>query len=430
MPNATTGVNTVLQSLRFEPGDELLTDDHEYNATLNALARGRRPRRREGRRRARSRSRSPAPREALDAILAAVTERTRLVLVSHVTSPTALILPVAELVAELDRRGIDTLVDGAHAPGMVPVDLDGLGAAYWTGNGHKWLCGPKGTGVLWVRADRRDRIHPLVVSHGANADLRGRTRFRHEFDWVGTSDPTGYLALPAAIDWMGTVAAPDGGGWPALMAANHALALEARDVLAAALGIDPPAPDAMLGAMAALPLAGVPDAAAAEALGRQLERSRTGSRSRSGPGRPRPRRLTKSGGGSSSASPPSATTSPPTTSGWPRRSSVESGLRRAPPGRPCRCPNRRRAARHRARRRPGPGWSARSGTARPCRGTSHRAAVSATRRTTPFAHSATIADEPGDDPKSLTIATPLTAAWASSVAMGCGTPSHALPPWP
>ena len=203
-----------------------------------------------------SRSRSPAHGQALDAILAAVTERTRLVLVSHVTSPTALILPVAELVAELDRRGIDTLVDGAHAPGMVPVDVDGLGAAYWTGNGHKWLCGPKGTGVLWVRADRRDRIHPLVVSHGANAELRGRTRFRHEFDWVGTSDPTGYLALPAAIDWMATVAAPDGGGWPALMAANHALALEARDVLAAALGIDPPAPDAMLGAMAALPLAG------------------------------------------------------------------------------------------------------------------------------------------------------------------------------
>ena len=269
MPNATTGVNTVLQSLRFEPGDELLTDDHEYNATLNAL---RAVAARDGAKVVVARVPFPIsdPREALEAILAEVTERTRLVLVSHVTSPTALILPVAELVAELDRRGIDTLVDGAHAPGMVPVDLDGLGAAYWTGNGHKWLCGPKGTGVLWVRADRRERIHPLVVSHGANADLRGRTRFRHEFDWVGTSDPTGYLALPAAIDWMGTVAAPDGGGWPALMAANHALALEARDVLAAALGIDPSVPDALLGAMAALPLGGVPDAAGAELVGRQL----------------------------------------------------------------------------------------------------------------------------------------------------------------
>jgi isopenicillin-N epimerase len=202
--------------------------------------------------------------------MAAVTERTRLVVVSQVTSPTALILPVAELVAELEGRGIDTLVDGAHAPGMIPLDLDALGAAYWTGNGHKWLCGPKGTGVLWVRADRRERIRPLVVSHGANAELDGRSRFRHEFDWVGTVDPTGYLALPAAIDWMGSVAGPDDGGWPAVMAANHALALEGRDVLAATLGIEPPAPDPMLGSMAALPLPGVADVTAAEALSAAL----------------------------------------------------------------------------------------------------------------------------------------------------------------
>jgi isopenicillin-N epimerase len=211
------------------------------------------------------------PEDALASIVAAVTERTRLLLVSHVTSPTGLILPVAELVAELDRRGIDTLVDAAHAPGMLPVDVAALGAAYWTGNGHKWLCGPKGTAVLWVREDRRDRIHPLVVSHGANEPLGSRTRFRHEFDWVGTSDPTGFLTLPAAIDWMDRCAVPEGGGWPAVMAANRALALEGRDIVTTALGIEAPVPDAMLGSMAALPLAGVADEAAATALGAALE---------------------------------------------------------------------------------------------------------------------------------------------------------------
>ena len=268
VPNATTGVNTVLQSLRFQPGDELLTNDHEYNATINAM---RAVAARDGARVVVVPLPFPiaGPAEALEAILAAVTSRTRLVVVSQITSPTALILPVAELVAELDRRGIDTLVDGAHAPGMVPVNLDRLGAAYWTGNGHKWLCGPKGTGMLWVRADRRASIHPLVVSHGANEPLAGRTRFRHEFDWTGTVDPTGYLVLPEAIAWM-AAAAPEGGGWPALMAANHALALAGRDRVAAALGVAPPAPDAMLGSMAALPLPMVPDEVAGEVLARAL----------------------------------------------------------------------------------------------------------------------------------------------------------------
>jgi len=270
VPNATTGVNTILQSLRSRPGDELLTNDHEYNATINAM---RAVAARDGAVVVIAPLPFPiaGPAEALEAILAAVTPRTRLVVVSQITSPTALILPVAELVRELDRRGIDTLVDGAHGPGMVPLDLDGLGAAYWTGNGHKWLCGPKGTGMLWVRSDRLAAVHPLVVSHGANEPLAGRTRFRLEFDWTGTTDPTGYLALPEAIRWMGSVAAPDGGGWPALMAANHALALVGRDRVAAALGVDPPAPDAMLGSMAAVPLSMVPDEVAGRALATALE---------------------------------------------------------------------------------------------------------------------------------------------------------------
>ena len=248
--NATTGYNAVLQSLRFAPGDELLTNDHEYNATINAM---RAVAARDGATVVVVPIPFPTagPEVVRDAILGAVTDRTRLVVVSQVTSPTALVFPVAEIVAELAARGIDTLVDGAHAPGMVPAGIDALGAAYWTGNGHKWLCGPKGAAVLWVREDRRDRVHPLVVSHGANAVLGDRSRFRHEFDWVGTADPTGFLTLPAAIDWM---AAQAPGGWPEVMASNRALALDGRDRLCAALDIEPPAPDSMIGSMATLPL--------------------------------------------------------------------------------------------------------------------------------------------------------------------------------
>ena len=183
-----------------------------------------------------------------------MTPRTRLAILSHVTSPTGLVLPIERIVRELDARGIDTLVDGAHAPGMVPLALDELAAAYYTGNGHKWLCGPKGAAFLWVRADRRERIHPTIVSHGANATRTDRPRFRLEFDWVGTGDPTAALTLPAAIDWMARL---EPGGWPAVMAANRALALEARDRLVAALGGPSPVPDALMGSMAAVVIPGL-----------------------------------------------------------------------------------------------------------------------------------------------------------------------------
>ncbi len=248
--NATTGVSTVLRSLRFAPGDELLTTDHEYNATINAVAA------------AAARDGAsvviaalPFPigdeDEAVDAVLAMVTPRTRLAILSHITSATAIVLPIDRLVPALRERGVETLVDAAHAPGQVPVDVDALGAAFWTGNGHKWLCGPKGTGMLWVREDRRSEIHPLVISHGANSPLAGSTRFRLEADWTGTGDPSGYLTLPDAIAWM-AFQAP--GGWSEVMAANHALALDGRDRLIGALGIPVPVPDGMLGAMAAVPL--------------------------------------------------------------------------------------------------------------------------------------------------------------------------------
>ena len=248
--NATTGVATVLASLRLRPGDELLTTDHEYNATLNSLG--------AVAERARAHVVRVAiplpirhPEEAVEAILAAVTPRTRVALVSHVTSPSGLILPIETIVRELDRLGVDTLVDGAHAPGMVPVDVDALGAAYWTGNGHKWLCGPKGAGVLHVREDRRSTVQPLVTSHGRNDPRTDRPALWKEFDWQGTGDPTAFLALPEAIRVIGAL---QPGGWPAHLAANRGLALAARSRLHDALGLEPIAPDSMIGSMVAIAL--------------------------------------------------------------------------------------------------------------------------------------------------------------------------------
>jgi isopenicillin-N epimerase len=242
--NATAGCNAVLRSLSFKPGDELLTTTHTYAACRKAidyvaalsgasvvLATLPFPLRGE--------------QEIIEAVLGRVSPRTRLAVLDHVTSPTALILPVARLVAELRERGIETLVDGAHAPGMVPLALSELGAAYYTGNAHKWLCAPKGAAFLHVRRDRQSGLHPVAISHGYGCG------FQAEFDWTGTFDPTPWLCIPEAIRYMGDLLP---GGWPELMARNRGLALQARDLLCAALGVDRPAPDDLLGAMASIPL--------------------------------------------------------------------------------------------------------------------------------------------------------------------------------
>ncbi len=192
VPNATAGINAVVRSLSFSPGDEILTTNHAYGAcrkTLDYVAS------RTGARVVAADVPFPlgGEEDVVGPVLAAVTARTRLAVLDHVTSPTALVFPIERLVAELSARGVDTLVDGAHALGMVPLDLTRLGAAAYTANAHKWLCAPKSVAFLHVRRDRQRDIHPVSISHGYAG---GEARFRDEFDWTGTIDPTAALTYP------------------------------------------------------------------------------------------------------------------------------------------------------------------------------------------------------------------------------------------
>lgn len=248
--NATMGVNAVLRSLQFQPGDELLTTDHCYNACRNTLEFVAAP---AGARVVVAPVPFPlrSPDQVVDAVMSAVTPRTRLALLDHVTSPTGMIFPVERLVPQLRARGVLSLIDGAHGPGMLDLDLNTLDPDFYTGNCHKWMCTPKGAALLYVRRALQAQIRPAVISHGANAVDTTRSRFRHEFDWLGTEDPTPILAIPAAIRFLGSLLP---GGWPALRARNRALVLQARERLCRITGAPPPCPAEMIGALATIPL--------------------------------------------------------------------------------------------------------------------------------------------------------------------------------
>ena len=250
--NATSGVNTVLKSLDLKPNDEIIVLDHSYQACWNAVDF---ITKKAGAKTVVATIPFPidSNEQIIEGILQKVTERTRLALIDTVTSPTGLRLPFEELVSELQSRNVDVLLDAAHGPGIVTLDIKKLDPAYVTGNAHKGLCTPKGSAFLYIREDRRNRTRPLSVSHGASVSGTDQERFRFEFDWTGTQDPTAWLCIPSAIDYIGSMLS---GGWPAIMDYNTNLAIQGRNLLLEALGTPKPSPDSMIVGLAAVLLPG------------------------------------------------------------------------------------------------------------------------------------------------------------------------------
>lgn len=274
VPNATTGLNTVARSLLLKPGDEVLATDHEYGALdrtwrFICAKRGARY------------VNQPVPlpirsaEEVIEAVWSGITPRTQVLFISHITSPTALILPIAELIRRARAAGILTVIDGAHVPGQISLNLSELGADFYSGNCHKWLCSPPGSAFLYARRDVQHLIEPLVVSWGWNPDrpdpkgLRdpwglseasgpgglldlgeASSRFVDENEWQGTRDPSAYLSVPAAIQFQ---AEHD---WARVRAECHELLREARRPIEALTGLPPICPDSpeWYAQMAAFPL--------------------------------------------------------------------------------------------------------------------------------------------------------------------------------
>ena len=259
IPNPTAGVASIVNSLEWKPGDRVVVTNHGYRACVNTMLRL-----------AETRGvelvtvtiplpvRSAA--EVVERVVSAVAAepRCRLALIDHITSPTGLVFDIGAIAAGLAAAApqVRLLADCAHAPGQVELDLAALGTAgvtYAVAAMHKWICAPKGSSILWARRDHHDKLRPVVTSHGETPGVGPVNRFHARFDWSGTHDPTAYLATATAIDDLAT----RGGGWPAIRARNHALALAGRDLLLERLGdgAAPIAPDDMHGSMAAIPVA-------------------------------------------------------------------------------------------------------------------------------------------------------------------------------
>lgn len=244
--NATAGVNTVFRSLTFQPGDEILYTNHIYGAcrkTLEFISF------RTGAQLVEATYPFPlsSSAEIVEAVLSKVTSRTKIALIDHITSATALVQPVEEITRELEQRGIEVMIDGAHAPGSIPLNIEAIGASYYAANCHKWLCAPKGAAFLHIRKDKQDKIWPLVISH-AGHEAKSLTE---RFFWPGTFDPSAWICVGDSIDYMASLLP---GGWPEIMKRNREFCLVSRRLICETLNIPEPCPDSMIASMAAFPL--------------------------------------------------------------------------------------------------------------------------------------------------------------------------------
>ncbi len=247
--NATMGINAVLRSLMpsFEQGDELLTTSHVYGAVGKTLQYA-------------SdcsgatvvQAEVPFPisnaEQIIEALRVKITPKTRLALFDHITSPSGIVFPIKELIAIFKEKGIPVIIDGAHAPGLVDLDLENLGADYYTGNCHKWLFAPKGAAFLWVAPENRSKIHPTVISQDYGAS------FQEEFAWTGTRDFTPWLSIGAAIDFLNEIGIERSRNY------IKPLLIDARKIITEAMGVEYASPIEMLETMVAFPLPGNPKA--------------------------------------------------------------------------------------------------------------------------------------------------------------------------
>lgn len=245
--NASSGCNAVLRSWAFAPGDEILVTDHGYGAVTTCA--------RYVAERAGATVRTITlpwptitPESALEAVVAAIGPHTRMLVIDHLTSGSALLLPIAAIADACRARGVLTLIDGAHVPGVLPLDIPALGCDFYVANLHKWAMSPRSSGILWVRRELHAQVQPTVISWGHGMDLGAA------FDLAGTRDPSAHLAAPAGLTFLQSL------GLDAVRAYNHALVWEAATHFTERWGTTIPGPESMYGSMVTIPLPASQDA--------------------------------------------------------------------------------------------------------------------------------------------------------------------------